>query len=113
LGVLVPELLVFTVDSGPRHVDADRAMAALLGAFAFAPVVYRQSRGRVLTFHAEIPDLQLGHVPAAVAALSALDEVENVALVPLPGPAGGPAPPAARAWAGDASRAAERARRRP
>ncbi len=109
----MPELLVFTVDSGPRHVDADRAMAALLGAFAFAPVVYRQARGRVLTFHAEIPDVQLGQLPAAVAALSAVDEVENVALVPLPRPAGPPTPPAAGTRAEDAFLAAQRPRRWP
>lgn len=91
----MPELLVFTVDSGPRHVAADRAMAALLGAFSFAPVVYRQARGRVFTFHAEIPDVQVEHLPAAVAALSAVDEVESVALVPLHRPADAPSPSAA------------------
>ena len=69
-GVRVPVLLVFTVTDRPRHVGADRAMTALLGAFSFAPVVYRQPRELVVTFHAEIPDVQLEQLPAAVAALA-------------------------------------------
>ena len=84
-GVPVPGLLVFTVTDRPRHVGADRALATLLAAFTFAPVVHRQLRGEVVTFHAEIPDLQLDRAPAAVAALAALDDVESIALVPLPG----------------------------
>ena len=80
----MPKLLVFTVDDRPRHVAADRAMAALLGAFSFAPVVHREARGKVVTFHAEIPDVQLERLPAAVDALRALAEVESIALAPLP-----------------------------
>lgn len=91
-GVLVPKLLVLTVDDRPRHVAADRAMAALLGAFTFAPVVYRETRGRVVTFHAEIPDVQLADLPAAVAALQALAEVEHIAVVPVPDGDRAPAP---------------------
>lgn len=45
----------------------------------------RESRGRVVTFHTEIPDLQLEHLPTAVEALRALDGVESIAVVPLPG----------------------------
>jgi hypothetical protein len=84
-GVLVPKLLVFTVNDHPRHVGADRAMAALWAAFTFAPVVHRESRGHVVTFSARIPDVQLEHLPAAVESLRAVDEVQHVALVPLPG----------------------------
>ena len=80
----MPKLLVFTVDDRPRHVGADRAMTTLLGAFTFAPVVYRQSRGPVVTFHAEIPDVQLEQLPAAVDALRALTDVESIAVVTLP-----------------------------
>jgi hypothetical protein len=83
--VRVPVLLVFTVTDRPRHVGADRAMTALLGAFSFAPVVYRQPREQVVTFHAEIPDVQLDQLPAAVAALCALDDVASVAVVTLTG----------------------------
>ena len=90
----MPKLLVFTVDDRPRHVGADRAMTALLGAFTFAPVVYRQSRGPVVTFHAEIPDVQLERLPAAVDALRALTEVESIAVVTLPESDEAPAEPA-------------------
>ena len=51
----MPALLVFTVTDQPRHVGADRAMAALLGAFAFATVVFRHARGPVVTFYAGGP----------------------------------------------------------
>jgi hypothetical protein len=89
-------LLVFTVDDRPRHVGADRAMAALSAAFTFVPVVQRESRGHVVTFSAPIPDVQLGHLPAAVEALRCLDEVQHVAVVPLPGADGPPAVPPER-----------------
>jgi hypothetical protein len=92
--VLVPKLLVFTVDDRPRHVGADRAMTTLLGAFTFAPVVYRQSRGPVVTFHAEIPDVQLERLPTAVEALRALDDVTSIAVVSIPPDEVAPAPPA-------------------
>jgi hypothetical protein len=94
--VLVPKLLVFTVDDRPRHVGADAAMTALLGAFTFAPVVYRQSRGPVVTFHAEIPDVQVELLPAAVEALRALTEVESIAVVTLPPDDGVRTPPPAQ-----------------
>ena len=98
----MPKLLVFTVEDVPRHAGPDRAVAALLGAFAFAPVVYREQRGGVVTFHAEIPEVQLEQLPAAVDALCALADVESVAVVTLG--ARDEAPPGATT--GDATEAA-------
>ena len=84
-GVPVPGLLVFTVADRPGTSAPTGPWRRCWRAFTFAPVVHRQLRGEVVTFHAEIPDVQLDRAPAAVAALAALDDVESIALVTLPG----------------------------
>jgi hypothetical protein len=86
-GEPVQGLLVLTVVDRPRHVGADHAVATLLGAFSFAPVLHRQPHGDIVVLWADIPEVQLADLPAAVEALCALDEVRSVAVVqPPPAP---------------------------
>jgi hypothetical protein len=85
-GEPVQGLLVLTVADRPRHVGADHAVATLLDAFSFAPVLHRQPLGDVVVLWADIPEPQLPDLPAAVEAVSALPEVRSVAVVP-PAPA--------------------------
>jgi hypothetical protein len=80
----VKGLLVLTVTDRPRHVGADHAVATLLGAFSFAPVLHRQPHGGVVVLWCDVPEPQLGDLPAAVEALCALDEVRSVAVVQPP-----------------------------